>query len=101
VRILRGIAILLPQLIILLDAGARSDLLFGFNRTDAGLTSLLFLIIAAPVVTLVWFIVETISSVRLAKRQERSASFLLPALAFFFFSESLAIDVYLVLHFRM
>ena len=74
-KIFRCIAILLPQLIILLNAGARFDLLLGFNRTDAGFSTLLLLLILAPSITLVWFIIEIIISIRLAKRQSEGVPF--------------------------
>ena len=100
-KIFRAVAIFLPQLIILLNLGASFDLLLGFNRTDAGFSTLLFLLVLAPAITLIWFILETLISIRLAKRENRAVSFLLPGLAFFFFLESLGIDIYMVLHFRM
>jgi hypothetical protein len=100
-KILRGVAIFLPQLLILLMIGARFDLLFGFNRTDTGFTTLLFLFGLAPVMNLIWLIVEIINSVRVAKRQNRSMSFLLPGLALFFLLESLFIDIFMLSHARM
>ena len=74
-KIFRGIAILLPQLIILLNVGARFDLLLGFNRTDAGFSTLLLLLALAPSITLVWFIIEIIISIRLAKHHHKAFSF--------------------------
>lgn len=62
---------------------------------------LLFLLAAAPAVTLTWFIVETIASISLAKRHHTAISVLLPAIALFMFIESLAIDIYVVLHFKL
>jgi hypothetical protein len=100
-KILRGIAIFLPQLLILLMIGARFDLLFGFNRTDTGFTTLLFLFVLVPIINLIWLIVEIITSVRVAKRQNRSISFLLPGLALFFFLESVFIDIFMLLYARM
>jgi hypothetical protein len=100
-EIFRAVAITLPQLIILLILGASFDLLLGFNRTDAGFNTLLFLFVLSPVVALIWFIVETANSIRLAKRINKRVSFLLPGLAFFFFLESLAIDFYMILSFKM
>ena len=100
-KIFRGIAILLPQLIILLNVGARFDLLLGFNRTDAGFSTLLLLLALAPSITLVWFIIEIIISIRLAKHHHKATSLFLPGLAFFFFLESLGIDIYMLFHFKM
>jgi len=93
--------IVFPQLTILLILGASFDLIFGFNRTDAGFSILLFLLVLTPVVTLIWFIVETVNSIRQAKRLNRPVSFLLPGLAFFIFIESLAIGIYMMLSFKM
>ena len=100
-KILRGISILLPQVLILLFIGARFDLLFGFNRTDAGFNTLLFLFVLVPTINLIWLIVEIIISMRAAKRHDRRMSFLLPGLALFFFLESLFIDLYISSHARM
>jgi len=100
-KILRGISILLPQVLILLFIGARFDLLFGFNRTDAGFNTLLFLFVLVPTINLIWLIVEIIISMRAAKRHDRRMSFLLPGLALFFFLEALLIDFYILLHARM
>jgi hypothetical protein len=97
----RGIAILLPQLLILLNVGARFDLLFGFNRTDTGFTTLLFLLVLVPAVNLIWLIVEIIISIKVAKRQKRAMSFRLPGLALFFFLESLFIDIFILSHAKM
>jgi len=100
-KIFRGIAILLPQVLILLIIGARFDLLFGFNRTEAAFNTLLFLFALVPTINLIWLIVEIIISIRTAKRQNRPMSFLLPGLALFFFVESLFIDIFVLLHMRM
>jgi len=100
-NLFRGFAILLPQLLIVLDIGARFDLLFGFNRTDAGFTILLFLFVLSPVVNLIWLIAEVIVSLILPKRKNMPVSFLKPGLALFFFLESLAIDVYLLSQAKM
>ena len=100
-KVLRGIAILLPQLVIVLLIGARFDLLFGFNRTDTGFNTLLFLFVLVPTINLIWLIVEIIISARAAKRHHRRMSFLLPGLALFFFLESVFIDLFMLLHARM
>jgi hypothetical protein len=100
-NILRSIAILLPQLLFLLNVGARFDLLFGFNRTDSGFTTLLFLFVLAPAVTLVWLIVGIILSVKMAKREKGAMSLRLPGLALLFFLESLLIDILILSDARM
>ena len=92
---------MLPQLIVLLDVGAKFDLLFNFNRTSTGLDTLLLLLVLAPAITLIWFIIELIISIRLTKLTNTAVPFLMPGLAMFFFLESLGIDIYMVLHFKM
>jgi hypothetical protein len=100
-KIFRVIVISSPQLLVLLDLGARFDLLFGFNRTDYGLTTLLFLFVLVPPLTLSWLFAEIIISVRVAKRQNRKMSFLMPGLALLLFAESMCVDIFLLLRARM
>ena len=100
-KIYRSIAILLPQLIIFLHVGAKFDLLFGFNRTSTGLDTLLLLLVLAPAITLIWFIIEIVLSIRLTKRRNTATLFLMPGLALLFFLESLGIDIFIVLQFKM
>ncbi len=100
-KFFRVFAISSPQLLILLDLGARFDLLFGFNRTDYGFTILLFLFVLVPLINLSWLLTEIIISVRLAKRQNRAISFLMPGLAFLFFLESVFVDIFLLSQARM
>lgn len=100
-RTLRGIAVLLPQLLIILYLGGRYDLLAGFNRTDAGLMTLLLLFVLGPVITLLWLTAESISGWITARRQGGPFRFRLPAVAFLFFLESLAIDLFILSQFRM
>jgi len=59
-RLLRIIAIAMPQLLVLLMAGGYLDLLGGWNHTDAAGITLLFLALAAPVVALLWLVAEAI-----------------------------------------
>ena len=92
---------MLPQMIIFLYVGAKFDLLFGFNRTSAGLDTLLLLLVLAPAITLIWFIIELIISIRRTKLTNTAVPFLMPGLAMLFFLESLGIDIYMVLHFKM
>ena len=99
--IFRAIAISLPQLLIFLYAGAKFDLLFGLNRTDYGFTILLFLFVLAPVINMSWLIAEIIISIRIAKRQNRAMSFLMPGLAFLFFIETAIIDILLLSQAKM
>lgn len=57
-EIFRTVAIIFTQLTILLILGASFDFLFGFNRTDYGFTTLLFLFVAAPIVDFSWLLSE-------------------------------------------
>lgn len=99
--VLRASAISLPQLVILLDLGARFDLLFGFNNTDTAFTVLLVLLALAPALNLTWFVVETTASIRPDGPRYGARSFLMPVLALLFFLEAVLIDIYVLLHARM
>jgi|RifCSP13_1_1023834.scaffolds.fasta_scaffold74232_2 hypothetical protein len=101
VNIVRGIAMDLTQLPILLVVGARFDLLFGFQRTDAGFTTLLYFLLMVPLMNLSWLIVEAAISVRQAKRCKTTLSFLMPGLALFFLLESLLFDIVMVFQANM
>lgn len=97
----RILVALLPQLLILLDAGARFDLLGGLNRTDAGFGILMALFLVAPVATLLLLVVEIIRYVLRTRRKDPARSFRMPALAIFLFLEALAIDGYIVSQLKM
>ena len=86
---------------ILLYVGAKFDLLFGFNHTDAGFNTLLFLFFLVPLLNLSWLIAEITLSVKLSRHQDRAKPFLIPSIALFFFMESIAIDLYLLSQARM
>lgn len=98
---LRIIAISLPQLLLILDLGAKHDLLFGFNRADAGFSTLLALFILAPLLNLVWLVSETAHSVLLAKRRNGPVALRIPALALSVLVEALLIDLYLLSQAKM
>ena len=99
--VLRVIAISLPQLLVLLDVGARFDLLLGFNRTDYGFSILLFLFVVTPLITLSWLVAEIIRSLRIARRSKSTISFLMPGVALLFFAESVLVDIFLLSQARM
>lgn len=92
---------MLSQALMLLFVGAKFDLLFGFNRTDTGFSTLLYLLVAAPLVSFVWLIAEIIVSIKRAKQRTRAASFLFLGIAFLILLESLVIDVMILSHARM
>jgi hypothetical protein len=100
-KLLRIIATSLPQLLILLDLGARFDLILGFNRTDYGFATLLFLFVVTPLMNLVWLLIEIMVSLRLAKRAKRPMPFLMPGVALLCLVESLLIDILLLSQARM
>jgi hypothetical protein len=86
---------------MILYVGAAFDLIFGFNRMDAGFTILLFLFVFVPLLNLSWLITEIILSVKLLRHRDRAVSFLMPLIAVFFFIESIVIDLYLLSQARM
>jgi hypothetical protein len=97
----RIVVAFLPQALILLLVGGRFDLLGGFNRTDAGFSTLIALFLVTPVATLVLLVVEIVRYILLIKRKDSARSFLMPAVAIFLFVEALAVDLYLLSQLRM
>jgi hypothetical protein len=97
----RIVVAFLPQALILLLVGGRFDLLGGFNRTDAGFSTLIALFLVTPVATLVLLVVEIVRYILLIKRKDSARSFLMPAVAIFLFFEALAVDLYLLSQLRM
>ena len=100
-NIIRGMAIFLTQLPMILYFGGKFDLLFGFNQTNAGFATLLFLFVSVPLLNLFWLIIEITLSVKMLKHQVRAVSFLMPIISLFFLMESIAIDLYLLSRARM
>ena len=100
-NIFRGVAIFLTQVPLIIFAGAKFDLLFGFNRMDSGFGLLLLLFVVVPLLNLSWLIAEIIRSVKFSRHQSRAISVLMPLVAIFFFVESIAIDLYIASHARM
>ncbi|MET0101658.1 MAG: hypothetical protein ABW078_08010 [Sedimenticola sp.] len=98
---MRIAAVVMTQLpIILFIAGSR-DLLFGFNQTDAGFTTLVLLFLLVPVMNLVWITLEVRVMVARTRAQGELASFQMLGFAFLFFVEAIAIDLYLLSQVRM
>jgi hypothetical protein len=98
---LRIVVALLPQVIILLLIGGSHDWLFGFNRTDAGFSTLIALFLVTPVATAALLVVEVVRYLLQVRRKAPDRSFGTPALAIVLFIEALAVDVYLVFGVRM
>lgn len=89
-KVLRFVAVALPQLLVLLMAGGYFDLLGGWNHTDAAGLTLLGLALAAPVVALVWLVAEAIRR-SLRRRRGEVPGPIWPAALIFV--EALAIDL--------
>lgn len=85
----------------MLLVGAAFDLLFGFNHTDGGFSTLLFLFIVVPLLDLCWLVVEIVLFIRQAKTQFEMKSLLMPGIAMLIFLEAIAIDLYMVSQMRM
>ena len=98
---LRYLAFFLTQVPLVLFMGAKFDLIFGFNRMDAGFAVLLFLLLLVPLLNLCWLIAEIIRFVRSSRRQGRVTTFVWPFVAALFLFESVLIDLYVAFHARM
>jgi hypothetical protein len=97
----RVLAAALPQVLILLFLGGSFDLLWGFNRTDAGFSTLIALFLVTPVATLVLLVVEIVRYILLVRRKDAARSLAMTAVAIFLFLEALAVDLYIASQFRM
>ena len=93
--------ILLTQLPLFLFVGAQYDLIFGFNRLDAGFSVLLFLFFSVPLLDLAWLVTEIIRSVRLSRQRLGAATFLVPIVPALFLIESIAVDLCMASYARM
>ena len=94
-------AILFTQLPLILFAGAKYDVIFGFNRIDSGLTVIIFLSLFAPIFNLSWLIVEVIRMVKGSRQAGAGLRFWMPLLSMICLIESIAIVYYIALHARM
>lgn len=72
--IIRGTAIFLTQLPLILFWGAKFDMLFGFNRMDSGFAVLLMLFISVPLLNMCWLIAEIIRSIKSSGRLKITAN---------------------------
>lgn len=86
---------------MILFIGGKFDLLFGFNQTDTGFATLLFLFVFVPFLNLLWLIIEITLSVKISKHRVRAVSILMPLIALIFLVESIGIDLYLLSQARM
>ncbi|MET0094240.1 MAG: hypothetical protein ABW120_11940 [Sedimenticola sp.] len=92
---------MITQLPIILFVAGSKDLLFGFNQTDAGFTTLVLLFMFVPLMNLFWIALEVRLMVARTRAQGELASFQMLGFAFLFFVEAIAIDLYLLTQVRM
>lgn len=100
-NLFRGLAALLPQLTLLYFVAGSRDWLGGFNQSGAGFTTLLVLVVAAPLLCLAWMIVEARYAFRHFRNRKVLALILGPLLAMVFLLEALTVDLYILSHARM
>ncbi|MET0025356.1 MAG: hypothetical protein ABW085_13910 [Sedimenticola sp.] len=79
---------MITQLPIILFVAGSKDLLFGFNQTDAGFTTLVLLFLLVPVMNLLWIALEVRLLVARTRAQGELASFQMLGFAFLFFRRS-------------
>lgn len=91
----------LPQLPLLLLAGASLDLLGGFNRTDAGFGVLVTLFFVTPVAAAALVVVEIMRRRRQLRHDPRTPSSRMLAFAIFLLLESLAVNLLILSQVRM
>lgn len=97
-KALRVVAILLPQLLLLMTIAGQVELLRAWTGTDAALGTLLLLMLAAPVVALAWLVAELI---RRRVRTGRGGATTGVWLASLMLAEALCLDVVLLSQVRM
>jgi hypothetical protein len=97
-KALRMVAILLPQLLLLMTIAGQVELFRAWTGTDAALNSLLLLFLAAPAVALVWLVAELI---RRGVGKGRGGAPSRVWLALLVLAEALCLDVILLSQVRM
>lgn len=100
-NIFRAIALILPQLTLGYFIAGSRDLLWGFNQTSAGFTTLLAALALSPLLCLACFIIEVRYAYRRLRGMKQIAQILRPLLALLILVESLYIDAYILSYFRM
>ena len=101
--ILRFIAVVFPQLLLLQFLGSMYDFIGGWNRApDASFIKILIILfLLNPVVTIAWVIAEPVRYFRQGKIQNGLHCLLMTVLALLLFIESLAIDFFILTQLRM
>ena len=94
--VLRIVAIALPQILLLMLAGAAMDLLGGSNHTDTGFGVLILLFLLNPVVAVIFLLAELLRYRKPGQQGKTPRSFLLPGVATLIFVEVLATNLYLL-----
>ena len=91
----------LPQLLLLLLAGARLDLLGGFNRTDAGFGVVVALFFVTPLAATALLVVEFVRRRRQLRHDRRTPASRMVAFAVFLLLEALAVNLFILTQVRM
>lgn len=97
---LRGAGIALPQILVLLVAGASLDLLGGWNHGDQAFGTLLALFLLAPLATVVLLITEVTVFVRSRKKGRGRRPWPI-LIAMLLVMEALAVDLLILSQARM
>jgi len=100
-KILRGIAIILPQALGLLMLGGWLDLLGGWNKTDSAFGVLIVLFLVTPVMTAVYMIAELVVHRRKRSASALHGSFFWPAISIILFIEALALNIFILSQVRI
>lgn len=96
----RCVAIVLPQILILLLVAGSKDMLGGWNQTSDALTTVLILFLLSPIAALTLLTTEIVKCYK-ANKGERGKAFLFIGLGVILMVESLAIDLYFLSQLRM
>ena len=99
--LLRIAAIALPQLLVLLLAGAYFDLLGGWNHGDSAFGTLMVLFLLAPLSTLVLLVAEGARYIRSLRQEHRRRTARAIILATVLLVEALALDLLVISQARM
>ena len=91
----------LPQLLLVLLAGARLDLLGGFNRTDAGFGVVVALFFVTPLAAAALLVVEVVRRRKSADQDRRAHASRRVVFATFLLLEALALNVLILTQVRM
>jgi hypothetical protein len=104
VVVFRIVGAVLPQLLLLLLAGGRLDLLGGWNHTDSAFGVLMALFLLTPVATAALLVIEILRYRRNLRQGSGTHSFRpfrMVAFATFLFLEALAANLLLLSQLRM